>query len=551
VFVFLVMILMMPATSLWDRDEPLYARAAVEMVQSGSFIVPTFNGEVFAHKPPLMYWLMGLGIRVFGVNEFAVRLVSAFGMAGTGWLTFLIGRRMFNPRVGFWAMVMVLTAAMSLCLGAGAFLDAVLLCWITLAVWAFIELLYRPGRWPVLTPIFGIALMLSLLTKGPVGPVVVGSMVVVTTWLVRKELPLKWTHYIGLAVAAIISFTVFLAWAIPANHASGGEMEKTGFGVHILERAFRPMEGHGGSGIGGYLATLLLYVPVVVIVFFPWTLHLPAGLSALMGRRIGTPRERAILWAWMGPTFVMFSLVATKLPHYIFPLFPALALTVAAGIDAHRREQLVEKDRQWFRRGTWFFGAVIFGAGLALLIVPWFFIPSSRAAAALPAGVVYLVLGTIVVRAQRRQRIEWVNRVLLVSSPLMIVLTYWTVLPQVERLIKISPDIASAVRFSITPETPVYIGGYTEPSLVFYLNRPVGNPVRKLSNTPDEVARVLAEAPSLLLVSTEKHFALASRIATNPPIRELARFEAINVNVRARKDVVIVSGRGIPAGKEP
>ena len=72
------------------------------MAQSGSGLLPTFNGEVFAHKPPLIFWLMALSIQVFGVSEWAVRLVSAVGLAGTGWLTFLIGQRMFCPRVGFW-----------------------------------------------------------------------------------------------------------------------------------------------------------------------------------------------------------------------------------------------------------------------------------------------------------------------------------------------------------------------------------------------------------------------------------------------------------------
>jgi 4-amino-4-deoxy-L-arabinose transferase-like glycosyltransferase len=548
---FLGLALMMPATTLWDRDEAIYARTAVEMVQSGSFLVPSFNGEVFAHKPPLIFWLMALSIQVFGVNEFAVRLVSAIGMAGTGWLTFLIGQRLFGPRVGFWAMAVLLTSMMSIYLGVAALLDAVLLLWITLAIWAFVELLYRPGRWPVLIPAFGVALALCQLTKGPVGPAVVGAMVVTTGCFARKEIPLKWPHYLGLGFAATASLGVFLAWAIPANSSSGGEMARMGLMTHVIGRALRPMEGHGGRGVAGYLATLLVYVPVIIGGLFPWTLQLPGALSALAGGRVGSRKERTILWAWIVPAFLMFSLAATKLPHYIFPLFPALALTTAAGLDALREGRLTEKDRAWFRRGIWFFSPVIFGAGLVLLVGPWLFIPPAQALATLPSGLALLALGWVAVRAQRKEQIAWASRALLVAFPTTVVLVVWTAVPRIEPLIKISPEIARQVRSITGPRAPIYMMGYTEPSLIFYLNRPVGSPVKTLVGTLENLAKEFEETPGLVLVSTEKHFAWASQLPLNPPVRELARFRAINTNARAKQESVIVSGRGVmPPNKQ-
>lgn len=543
--VFLALTLMMPATTLWDRDEPIYARTAVEMAQSGSGLLPTFNGEVFAHKPPLIFWLMALSIQVFGVSEWAVRLVSAVGLAGTGWLTFLIGQRMFCPRVGFWAMAILMTALLSLYLGVAAMLDAVLLLWITTAIWAFVELLYRSERWPVMIPIFGIALALSQLTKGPVGPAVVGAMVVATGWFARRETSLKGIHYIGLAFAAAASVGVFLAWAIPANTASGGEMARMGMMIHVIGRALRPMEGHGGGGFAGYLATLLLYVPVIVLGFLPWTLHLPGALSALAGGRIGTRKERTILLAWITPVFLMFSLAATKLPHYIFPLFPALALITAAGLEALREGRLTEKDRVWFRRGEGVVAPAIFGAGLALLVGPWFFLSSIQALAVLPCGLTFLGIGAVVVRAGRQDRIEWVSRALLIAFPAAVMLAVWTVVPRLEPLIKISPEIARQVRSVAEPSTPVYLLGYSEPSLIFYLNRPGSFPVRKRAGMTAALAKEFDETRSFVLVSTEEYFLWASRLPINPPVRELARFKANNTNARAREQIVIVSGRGL------
>ena len=542
---FLALALMMPAATLWDRDEAIYARTAVEMLRSGLLLVPSFNGEVFAHKPPLIFWMMALSIRVFGVNAFAVRFVSAIGMAGTGWLTFLIGRRMFGPRVGFWAMAVLLTSMLSIYLGGAAMLDAVLLMWITLAVWAFVELLYRPGRWPVLIPVFGSALALSQLTKGPVGPAVVGAMVVTTAWFARSQIPLRWPHFLGLAVAAAASFGVFLAWAIPANASSGGEMVRTGLLTHVVGRAIHPMEGHGGGGVWGYLATLLVYVPVIIGGFIPWTIHLPGALSALAGGRIGSRKERAILWAWIAPAFLMFSLAATKLPHYIFPLFPALALATAAALDGLREGRLTAKDRIWFRRGTWFFSPAIFGAGLLLVAGPWFVLPPAQALPILAAGMAFVALGWAAVLAQRKERIAWVSRALLVGFPVAVLMAVWTTVPRLEPLIKISPDIARLIRSATGPDTPVYMIGYTEPSLVFYLNRPLEFPVKTPAGPLQNLAKEFEQTPGFVLVSTETYFAWASRLPLDPPVRELARFHAINTNAHAKREEVVVSGRGV------
>jgi 4-amino-4-deoxy-L-arabinose transferase-like glycosyltransferase len=103
VVIALFLMVLMPATMLWDRDETLYARTAVEMLGSGNFIEPTFNGEVFAHKPPMIYWLMALSFAIFGENEFAARFISAPALAGSAFVTYLIGRRIYDFRVGLWA----------------------------------------------------------------------------------------------------------------------------------------------------------------------------------------------------------------------------------------------------------------------------------------------------------------------------------------------------------------------------------------------------------------------------------------------------------------
>src|SRR5690606_36152681 len=100
------------------------------------WLIPTFNGELFAHKPPLSYWLLAISMAVFGANEFAARLPSAIALSGSAFLIFLIGRRMFNARVGWWAMAILSTALLPVYLGIAAMVDAPLLFSICLAIWA-------------------------------------------------------------------------------------------------------------------------------------------------------------------------------------------------------------------------------------------------------------------------------------------------------------------------------------------------------------------------------------------------------------------------------
>jgi 4-amino-4-deoxy-L-arabinose transferase-like glycosyltransferase len=100
------------ATWLWDEDEAFFATAAAEMHRHGDWIVPTYNEELFAHKPPFMYWMMRCGFLLFGVNELGARFFSAvFGLA-TCLVTFHIGRRLFDERTGLWGALALATGLM-------------------------------------------------------------------------------------------------------------------------------------------------------------------------------------------------------------------------------------------------------------------------------------------------------------------------------------------------------------------------------------------------------------------------------------------------------
>ncbi len=452
--------------TLWDRDEPRFTRATVEMVESGKYLVPTFNGKMWADKPVLFYWLMSLPIRLLGPTEFACRFFAGVGTAITCLLTFFIGLRLFNAKTGLLAMVILASTLMMLGVGTLATIDAVLLPINMMVLAIFVQASFF-GFSALHIILMGLALGAAMLAKGPMGlsPVVV---IVIAAWLLRKIRPDALKYIWLVAIAAVLGVLIFCAWAIPANNATGGEFLKVFIGRHVLTRAIQPMEHHGGH----FLLYLPYYLPIIIAGFFPWTLHLPGAISAIIGKRVGGQYGRALLIAWAVPVFVIMSLAATKLPHYIVFIWPAFAIAVAGTIEAEKQNTLTARDRKWLRGGIWFFGSVAIGAAMGLLIVPHFMQASDLRRPALVCAAILIVTTIFAVREQLAERIHRSAAVVLVGMIALYISYLFGILPALEEL-KISPPIAKAVRENTPKETPVVMYKYAEPTLNFYIGRQI------------------------------------------------------------------------------
>lgn len=465
-------------STLWDRDEPRFSEATVEMVRSGDYVVPTFNGELRPDKPILIYWLMSLPVRIFGPSELACRFMAPVGAAVACFLTWRLGRRMLGHGAGLGAMAVLATTPLLLVTGTAATTDAVLLAAITGALAAF-QARFATGPRAAATAAFGLMIGLALLAKGPVGLAVPVLGALAALGLARR-LTRAWALH--LAAASALGLAISLAWAIPANQATGGDLLRRGLGYHVLERALRPNDGHGG----GFVAFLPFYVPVVLLAFFPWTLFLPAALSATAGGRTGGADGRAFLLGWIVPTFALMTLVSTKLPHYILPIWPALALAVAGTIEAAGRGALAARDLAWMRRGRWLFGATGLAGGAALALVPWLVpalactapgMPKGSSGLAVPCcalGCVLLVMTALAVADHAAGRLRAAAAVLLAGSVALGAALVLLALPLVERF-KVSKPLADAIRAHSAADVPVVELDYGEPSLVFYLGRRVAS----------------------------------------------------------------------------
>src|SRR6185295_18687980 len=112
---------------LWDRDEPRFAQAAVEMLSSGDWLVPTFNGELRADKPIFSYWWMATAVRAFGSSEWSLRACSLLALALSAWLTWRIARRSLSNSAALLAAGVLVSSPLALGEGTVATTDALLL----------------------------------------------------------------------------------------------------------------------------------------------------------------------------------------------------------------------------------------------------------------------------------------------------------------------------------------------------------------------------------------------------------------------------------------
>lgn len=131
------------ATRLWDVDEAIFSQAAVEMRERGDWVTPYFNGQLFAHKPPIMYWCQMLAYQTFGTTEFAARIFSAVFGIGTLLVTYELGRTLFNPRAGLWSAIALASCINFAVIARAATPDVYLTFFCTLALYVFVRGTHR------------------------------------------------------------------------------------------------------------------------------------------------------------------------------------------------------------------------------------------------------------------------------------------------------------------------------------------------------------------------------------------------------------------------
>jgi 4-amino-4-deoxy-L-arabinose transferase-like glycosyltransferase len=303
--------------SLWSPDEGRYAEIAREMVEGGDWITPRLNYVRYFEKPPLIYWMTAASFAVLGENEWTARLpVAVLGVLGV-LVTYWLGELVAGRRAGVLAAAVLATCPAYYAMSRFLVLDMGLAVFVAAGLCLF----YRglTGSTPSPRCFIGAAAMLALavLAKGPIGLVLPAMVLVPLAALPdhrRKLLALPWGRMLAVGAMVVVPWFAAMAAREPGFLRF--------FFVHEhLDRFLKP--GHSRPGPVWY------FVPVLVAGAFPWSCFLPAAARA--GRAAG---EHALfLWSWLLGPFLFFSISKSKLPSYILPIYPALAVLVALAFD--------------------------------------------------------------------------------------------------------------------------------------------------------------------------------------------------------------------------
>jgi 4-amino-4-deoxy-L-arabinose transferase-like glycosyltransferase len=326
--------------SLWDIDEGHNAEAAREMLVSGNWVVPTFNFQLRPDKPALLYWLQIAAYRVCGVNEWAARLPSAIAACCTILITYEIGRKIFNPATGLLAGLILASTVLFCAAAHFANPDALLCALCTLALGIFWSG-YQDGTRTWFLPA-AVAAGLAVLAKGPVG-LVLPSAVAVLFLLWEGQWRRLWDR--RLLWGSLVFVAVVVPWYAWVGMQTRSEFLLDFWLKHNVGRFQATMENHRGP--------FYYYLLCLIVGFAPWSVFFgPAFWFGFVRGETGNPIKSAyrFLACWVVVYVVFFSLSATKLPNYILPIYPAVALLSARFFDRWRNGLL--DLAAWQMRGS-------------------------------------------------------------------------------------------------------------------------------------------------------------------------------------------------------
>jgi 4-amino-4-deoxy-L-arabinose transferase-like glycosyltransferase len=533
------------AASLWDIDEGNNAEAGREMREAGDWVVPTFNYDLRVDKPALLYWLQIGGYEAFGVSEFAARLPSALAAALTLLLTYELSRRMFGRGAGLLSGL-VLGSASAFCAAAHFANPDALLTLCTVLALLFFWLGFSGGKRLWFVPM-GVAMGLAVLAKGLVGlvlPFTTAGLFLLWSGELRRLL--DWRLLPGVMAFGLVA----VPWYAWVGAETRGLFLRGFFLGHHLDRFLKPLEGHQGP--------FWYYLPVLVLGLLPWSVFLgpsvwysirqwqcrrsepQAAETPGLAHSLTLSLPDAFLWSWIATYLVFFSLSGTKLPNYILPLYPPLAILTGNFLDRWRRG--VVAPPAWVLNVSLGCLALVgLGVTAGLLVVGGLIPVAAVRGRTLPGLTAWSALGLLPLAAaalawwwlRRQQRTAAL--IVLTTTATLLVAVLAALGPAAVDTVKAPRALAAAVQAAQTePEVRLGCYQYFQPSMVFYCQRKV----ERLESRRDLVEFLSCPLPVYLFVPADIwESELAA--AWQGSCRLLARHRDVYCNC----DVVVITNR--------
>ncbi|HEY9826555.1 MAG TPA: glycosyltransferase family 39 protein, partial [Stenomitos sp.] len=480
---------------LIDETEPLFVEASRQMLLSGDWVTPYFDGETRFDKPPLIYWLMVLSFKVFGVSEWAARLPSALAAVAIVILTFYTIQQHSHslgpsatsepderrPATASWLGATMLVLNLNTYFwGRTGYADMLLTTCMGGSLLAFFLGYAQPlDNTETKTPrhkqywywAFYVLTALAILTKGPIAlllpALIIGIFVIYVGngREVLREMQLPW----GILLICIIA----IPWYVLVILANGEAFIDDFFGYHNLVRFSSVVNQHSGPWYFHFL--------VILAGFFPWSAYLPTALYRTLPwkREWWQQRSRSdqlslYAWIWFAVILGFFTVSVTKYFSYTLPLMPAAAILVGLfGAD----ETLMLKIRRW-DASRWF-NVVLFGGMAGLLLAcppllgndPWMPLLGQKIAAAhIPewGGILWATATLVgVACVLKRSNALWlVNTVVMILFIGTVLHPAIAIVDEARQLpLRELAQVATTIK---RPQEDLIMIGFRKPSLVYY-----------------------------------------------------------------------------------
>lgn len=506
-----------------DRDESRFSQATRQMVATGDYVEIRFQNDARYQKPIGIYWLQSAAVTLYGAEDgqapiWVYRTVSFVGAVAAALLVYWLALGFGAPPVAFAAGLLV---ALTILLGAEARLaktDAMLFAAILVAqgILAKAFLGRRDSSvkfWHA--GLFWTAVAAGILIKGPILPMVVGSTALVASLFERK---IMWLRRLRPGLGFMWMLILTLPWFIAIGITSGGDFYAQSIGRDLFEKIGqsreRPFMPPGAYTFG----------------FFPalgWPLAPLAFLAIPFAIASWRDKSTRFLVAWIVPTWVIFELSATKLPHYILPIYPALAILAA-------RMMVYEKVPKGWLAGIAkaLFLLIPVAGTIGLPIVLYVYGDSIS-----PFGVAVMVFGLVlligafllILRSHARASL-----VLITAGTLLLYSGAFGFHVPAARTIWVTPQLVTALDGVRCENPELATLGYNEPSLVLMTRTDL-----RVLDSSEAAADFLAsggcraafvDAPFVEEMFQELAGLTPEESTSAATVRLLARVEGININ---------------------
>ncbi len=516
-----------------DRDEPRFAQATKQMLETGDFIAIRFQDEARNKKPVGIYWMQAavvgtaeaLGLPQARTMIWVYRLVSLMGAISAVLLTYWTALAFVTRRNAFLAALLL---ASTILLGVEARLaktDAVVLATVMAAMGALARfyLLPKDQRGWRLPLIFWTAIGLGLLVKGPITPMVPVFAALV---LAMKDRGARWLVATRPLPGLAFALLIVAPWFALIMVATKGAFLAESLGNDMLGKVSTGQEAHGApplTYVAAFLATAWPMAPLAV-------------LAAPFAWRARREPAVAFLLAWIVPIWLLFEAVPTKLPHYVLPVYPAIAILVAVAIE--RGELAI--TRGWGRallRVVPGFALVLFAVGMGLS----FYAGRPPGMAAFAVAPFLLWLAFHLLRDIGREPVDqsvltavalafctyvFVFSGIMTSGPF----EPWRLSPRLseagQRVARLLPDCS---RLEVSTS-----GGYNEPSLVFL----AGTDLRMIDGAT--AAKFIEAQPCrMAFVEARDEGAFRAALAPTSQVTLYERVQGVNLNGGRSLDIAV------------